>query len=483
MPPAPAGKTVRNSPMRISMFVSLGVLALAPALAAQGTPPNVLIIIADDLGTDKVGAYSTVAPPTPNIDLLAASGLRFTNAWASPVCSPTRAGIHTGRYGIRTGVRHRVRPNSPANSLPLGETTLPELFDGPTPSNYATALIGKWHLDNRFAPGGVWGPVAHGWDVFVGIVDGMVTSYCNWPRAVATKARPTPQIQVSTDYATTRTVDDALNWIAVREPTGAPWVCYVAFQAPHGPVHAPPPQLHTQRLPPWPPCTNVSGEVTRFLPDFYGAMVEAMDTEIGRLLFTLQQRGELANTNIFFLGDNGTPTCSLGGAFGANQGKGTVYQGGVKVPFIVSGPAVQQPGRDVTDMVDVVDLYLTIAELCGVDGNIPANVTLDSQSLMPYLANQTPPATRQFLFTEVGPVFDTCTNRGGGVFHRGAATIRDAAGNKLHRSQPWDSDRFVEKLFDLRVDPFERNPLPLHGPVYTNLKAGLLGFGCGPLCK
>jgi arylsulfatase A-like enzyme len=454
----------------------------SPVSETSGPKPpyNVLIIVADDLGTDHVGAYTHTATPTPNIDGIAARGLRFTNAWANPLCSPTRAAIHTGRYGFRTGVQSIVRAGSPANSLLLAETTLPELFDGPLPTAYSTALVGKWHLDNQTS-GPAWGPIAHGWDYFAGSVAGSITSYCSWPRSVASVTQPTPTSQWTGDYATTRTVDDALSWIA---SSSSPWMCFVSFNAPHYPLHAPPSNLHTRTLPPSPTCENLGPALAPFMSDFYGAMVEALDTEVGRLLYALEDSGELAWTNVFFLGDNGAPTCVVGPPYSPYQGKGTVYEGSVRVPFLVSGPSVAQPGRDVKAMVDVVDLFRTIAELCSVQDNIPAGVTIDSKSLIPFLVNKNPQWSRPFLLTEVGPFFDGCANGRPPAAHRGAVAIRDMEGNKLLRWRNWDNPAvIVERLYDLRSDPFEMTPLPLQGTVYSGLLAGLQSFGCGSLCQ
>lgn len=488
----------------------LGPLALGAAvwlaggpLAAQQSTPNVLVLIADDLGTDYVRCYTPTAPPTPNIDALAANGLRFTNGWASPVCSPTRANFHTGRYGFRTGVLGPVVQGYTTNLMSLDETTLPELFDGPTPSSYATALIGKWHLDNDTrGPGVPWGPVAHGWDYFAGTIGGAVNDYCHWQRAVATEAQPVPSSEWFTAYVTTRTVDDALTWIGNQS---SPWVCCIAFNAPHGPLHAPPSNLHTRTLPALPECSNLKNSWPGYESDFFGAMAEALDTEIGRLLDELALSGELADTDVFFFGDNGTPTCVVAPPFSPYQGKGTTYEGGVRVPFVVSGPSVANPGRDVTDMVHVVDLFRTIAELCAVDGNIPSGVTIDSESLVPYLQDQVPSSPRPFLLAELGPTFDRCGNGRPRVAHRGTVAIRDALGNKLIRWRSFEKvkepvlatgalgpldatrqqiERYVirERFFDLQTDPYESTPLPRQGSAYLALQAALGTFGCGSLC-
>ena len=135
-------------------------------------------------------------------------------------------------------------------------------------------------------------------------------------------------------------------------------------------------------------------------------------------------------------------------------------------------------------MVHVVDLFRTIAELCAVQGNIPSGVTIDSRSLVPYLANQSPHWYRTLLFTEVGEVFDSCANGRPPVAHRGAVAIRDTNGNKLLRWRNWDNPAVIlERLYALQTDPFETTPLPLQGATYANLRAGLASLGCGSLCQ
>ena len=456
-------------------LVSAGDARAQVALARS----NVLLIVVDDVGLDKIGAFTPTAPPTPNIDALAASGVCFTNAWAAPLCSPSRAAIHTGRYGFRTGVRSIVLPTSGRWSLPLKETTLPELFDGPLPTPYYTALIGKWHLDNKFA-GPVWGPVAHGWDAFAGNLGKSVRNYCDWILSVATEAYPTPRSRRVHTYATTRAVDDAVGWIGSVQATGAPWMCCVAFQAPHYPVHEPPAHLHTRVLPPGLPCSNIGPAAAQV---YFDAMVEALDTELGRLLSTLSNMRALDNTHIIFVSDNGTPTCNLGPPFVAGHGKGTAHQGGVQVPMIIGGPGVVRPGREVHDMVHVVDIFRTVADLAGVAENIPHQVTIDSRSLVPYMLDRAPARTRPFVFTELATYLEGCGNGLPGVYHLGTVAVRNPLGHKLIRWWPNGPGGIQELLFDLSNDPFEQNPLPLVGPTYQSLMAALATMDCGSLCR
>ena len=382
------------------------------ALVGQSTE-NVLLVVLDDIGVDGVAAYreGTAPAPTPTLDGLAARGVLFRNAYAAPSCTPTRAALHTGRHGFRTGI------GSPPGQLSLAETALPEIL----PSTYASALIGKWHLG-----GGRNQPNATGWDHFAGSRSGAVADYYNWSKTT------NGQTTTSTNYATSENVDDAIAWIRAQS---SPWVLSLNFNAPHSPYHEPPAALHTYDL---------TGQRPRQNPKlFYRAMLQALDTELGRLLTSLGST-TLANTNVIVLGDNGTPNNILDLPFRA-PGKGSVYEAGVNVPLIVAGPSVVSPGREVTGLVHAVDLFHSIAELVGVDARaaVPANVPLDGISIVPYLRNATQAPLRELLYVE--------------QFGNNTDDQRAARGSRYKLIEFVDAGG--EALFDLQADPFEQNSL------------------------
>ena len=411
------------------MFVNRAAFGLLLAVIACGDdrPANILILVADDLGVDAVGAFreGTDPPPTPNIDALAARGVLFRNAWANPVCSPTRAGIMTGRYSLRTGVGTASGPESPG--IRLVEMTIPEAFDAAR-SGYAHAAIGKWHLGSH----GIPNPRLAGWAYYAGGPSSMVGNYYEWPRVV------NGEKSLSKTYTTTQLVDDALDWIDRQE---GPWLCYLAFYAPHGPWMAPPADLHSQDL-------SAAGSKL-YSPMYFKAMVEAMDTEIGRLFRGLGSR--LAHTNVIFIGDNGTPGMVSEAPFLPNHGKGTPYEGGVNVPLIVAGPAVVSPGREEGALVAAVDLFGTALQLGGIDvaGVLPPQVPLDSMSLVPYLRDPNQGPLRSTVFAER---FENLKWRELNV--SGFAAIRNRR-YKLIRffGEPRD------ELFDLEADPWEQHDL------------------------
>ncbi len=358
---------------------------LVPLLVGResATPPasapnqgNVLILVADDLGIDQLGLYGVVSDPapTPNLERMAAAGVLFRNVWSQPTCSPTRATLQTGRYGFRTGIGAVINAFTNGPALPLAEVTLPEMLDLGTGGRYAHAAIGKWHLGTG-QTGGDLAPNLAGYGHFAGSMEGQLGTYFDWRRVedgVVTRARR---------YATTVCVNDALAWIRHQ---GGPWVCVVSFQAPHAPFHRPPSRLHSQVLPPGEPPASCTAPGPDARP-FYKAAVEALDREIGRLLTHLPA-GELVNTTVFFLGDNGSESCvTLPSCSG--QAKATLYEGGVRVPLLVAGRGVSGRG-ECQALVNTTDLFATVAELAGVDlaATLPG-VELDSVSFAPCLAD------------------------------------------------------------------------------------------------
>lgn len=352
---------------------SVAAAPVAPAPIAAAERGNVLILMADDLGLDQLACYGLGASPapTPNLDQLAASGVRFLNAWSQPTCSPTRATLQTGRYGFRTGMGEVVQPGD-AFGLPLAEVTLPEMLDLGTGGAYAHAMIGKWHLGSP-QTGGDLAPNLAGYGHFAGSLEGQIERYDHWRRVVNGVAG------YSSRYATSVCVDDALVWIHAQS---RPWLCFVAFQAPHAPFHRPPPGLHTQSLPPGIPADTCTLPGPDPLP-FYRAAVQAMDTEIGRLLGSLPS-GERERTTVIFLGDNGSESCVTRPPFAA-PAKGSLREAGVRVPLIVAGPSVVRPGV-APALVNTSDLFATVAELAGVDlaATLPG-LALDSVSFAPSL--------------------------------------------------------------------------------------------------
>lgn len=380
------------------MTIAAGSLLLGGQREAHAAPRNVLLLIADDFGVDVARFYpaptrretTPPAPPMPNLTALAQRGILFTRAWTAPWCSPTRAMVLTGRYGFRTGIGRANSGNLPP--LPVSEVTLPEVIGEQTGNSYLMANIGKWHLSS-----GEDDPRIHGWPHYSGAHPdlGHLDSYYSWPKTVDGVTT------TSTTYATTDNVDDTLDYIARAAQEGKPYFLWVGFVAPHDPFEKPPNELHGRDSLP------ATGAPKRSL---YEAMVESLDTEIGRLLRAV----DLSTTTVIFVGDNGTTGPVTAPPYVKTQGKGTMYQGGVHVPLFIAGAGVVGPGRKVSALVNTVDLFPTILELVGID---PAQalgpaIKTDGVSLLPYLERRTHPNRRQWVFAEqFTKTFDTSWQR------------------------------------------------------------------------
>lgn len=414
----------KNTALLLSLLLSL-------ALQAQR---NVILVIADDLGTDYLGFYEDHqdTAPVPNIRKLLSRGVRFTNAWSNPVCSATRAGMLTGRYSFRTGVGGIVGGTGGSSSLDINEITIPRLLKVYNPGGIGTANIGKWHLHNPMPVSNLNNPNIMGYDLFSGVFIGQLASYTSW-----TKVTNGVSSNVTT-YATTETVNDALNWIDAQN--GKPFFLWLAFNAPHAPYHLPPLDLHSY--------DNLSGtqiDIMMHPKSYFKASLEALDHEIGRLFDALELNNQLDSTDIIFIGDNGNTTQTAQIA-NTDRAKGTIYEYGVHVPFIVAGPSVANPGRVSDALVNTTDLFATILELFGYADwptQIPANKPVDSKSILPILKDESD-AVRPWAFTEIFKLQP------------------DADDGKTMRNEAYKLLRFDdghEEFYRLADDPGESNNL------------------------
>ena len=399
---------------------------------------NVVLIIADDLGKDYCDMYpdhSTNIVKLTNVKRLLTRGVVFNNAWANPLCSPTRAGILTGRYSFRTGVGDVVDGSN--TKLSLTENIIPKVLNLYSPNGISKACIGKWHVTTS-APAGYNYPNTMGFDHYEGSLAGalgqpgqIVDGFYNWTK-ITNGVKST-----CTNYATTENVNNAIAYIN-SQSSSKPFYLHLAFNAPHTPYHLPPTNLLTD--------TTLSGtqtDITANPVPYFQAMVEAMDTEIGRFFDYLVSSGKWDNTDIIFIGDNGDDNL----AAQTNPSKGSIYQGGITVPFIISGPDVVNPNRTSNALVNTTDLFATILELFG-DTNwqnqIPTTV-VDSHSLMPILLNQAT-SVRTTAFDEI---FKIATVAGDGK------TMRNGDYKLLK------FDNGTEKFFNLTTDPTEKTNLLL----------------------
>ncbi|MEP5338522.1 MAG: sulfatase-like hydrolase/transferase [Algibacter sp.] len=402
--------------MKHILFLAIFALSILSCLPKQNsivnartTMPNILFIIADDIGKDAMNGFleGTIKPNTPNLDGIKSSGLSFNNFWVNPTCSPTRAAIITGKYGFRTGVQWA------GDKLATTETTLQKHITTETNNTYATALIGKWHLSGNNSS---FNPEDMGIDYFSGIMKGGTKDYNSW--SLFEDGETTTQDQ----YITEKFTDLAINWVNKQDK---PWFLWLAYTAPHTPFHAPPAHMHSQGdLPSYSRGTDA-------IP-YYMAAIEAMDYQIGRLLKNLSPK-ERENTIIIFIGDNGTPRRVAQTPY-KNKAKGTLYQGGVNTPMFVSGYGVTRKGID-NSLINNTDLFATISEITGSS----TSEINDSKSFKPLLS--TSKSHRDYIYTEM----DNKGNSSWTIRNTNYKIIANASG--------------IEKMFDLITDPNETNNL------------------------
>ena len=428
--------TRRGATRRLWLFLVFAALA-SPGARAQGgapdSPPNILLLLADDLGVDMVGAYKEHPDPakTPVIDALAAQGLLFRNFYANPSCSPSRAALLTGRECRHNTFGWGTNWYIEGTELPLSEVCIPEAL----PAGYHSFAVGKWHLGSLKLSGPLH-PNLQGFEHFRG-------SAAIFPEAIGNGYYDWEKIEDGvysqcTTYATTEVVDDALELI--QSAGNEPWFAYVAFHAPHAPFHKPPPNLHTYNLP---------SSIQDNIPVHAKAMAQAMDTEIGRLLATLGP-ATLANTYVIFLGDNGTAQMVTTPPFDPNKSKNTVYEGGVNVPLIITGPGIV-PG-EVGGLASITDIFDTIMQVTGSGAQSD-----DSVSLVPYFTQPSLPSLRTTAYSEY------FRPNGLGAYSMRQRALRGPR-YKLMYTYALSNLPTTQQFFDLQADPWETQNLLL-GPL------------------
>lgn len=422
------------------------LLLLLLLLEESNAQQNTILIIADDVSPDYFGVYGQSADTanTPHIRKFAEEGIRFDMAWANPVCSPTRAGIFTGRYSFRTGVGG-VITNQQSPQLDTAEVSIPELLKYYAPVSYATGCFGKWHLHVAM-PQKYLFPNQMGYDAYAGNFNGALNDYYNYVRIKNGIA------DTVNTYATTQTVTDAINWLDTV-PQGKPFFMWLAFNAPHTPFHKPPDTLHTV-----PGLFGTPGHINNNPKLYFKAALEAVDSEIGRLLLYLQQNNLSDSTNIIFIGDNGNDK-RVALIADTSHCKETLYDYGVHIPMMISGPAVVNPGRVSNQLVNTTDLFSTILELSGLTNwqsfIPPAFLPNDSRTLLPEIQNTGAPG-RDWIFSEQFNIIPTAVD---------GKTIRNTDYHLIR------FDSGAEEFYNLITDPMEQNNLltaPLNSTEQSN---------------
>lgn len=357
-------------------------LLLAGPLTAQDNRPNIVVIIGDDMGYGDIGLHGCQDIPTPNIDAFAKAGVRCTNGYVSgPYCSPTRAGLLTGRYQQRFGHEFNPGPNGgPEIGLPLTETTFVQRLKD---AGYRTGLVGKWHLGSAEK----FHPMKRGFEEYFGFLQGAHPYFPGGPAIMQRQAANNNQIMRGTtpvretEYLTDAIAREATAFIAKHKAD--PFCLVVAFNAVHTPLQAP--DELVAKFP------NIDNERRKT----YAAMMTGLDNGVGKIMAKIVTEGLEAETLVFFISDNGGPAAN-GSRNGSLRGfKAQTFEGGVRVPFLAQWKGVIPAARVVDHPLIQLDIAATALTAAGVKTE---GLKLDGVDILPALAGkvETPPHDRLY---------------------------------------------------------------------------------------
>lgn len=381
---------MRWTTLSVCSFVVSLVSFLAASESAASEKPNIVLIVADDLGWADVSYHSERAD-TPNIDRLIAAGAELDRFYVAPMCSPTRAGLMTGRYPIRFGLARAVIPPQRDFGLEPAEMTLPEAL---AEVGYEhRGVFGKWHLGHHRPQ---WHPLAQGFTHFHGHYNGAI-DYFRLERENVRDWHLDWQPSDEQGYATSLITNAACRWIEKSAAADSPYFCYVPFNAPHSPFQALDEDLKRyqfiqDRLGNGNRKTNKPGRQS--LADkrqAIAAMIWRMDVGIGRLLKTIENTGEAENTIVWFTSDNGGVKLFANGNSPLRGSKLTVFEGGIRVPAGVKWPAVIPAGVKRAGVTGYIDVLPTLVAAAGRRAGVSdvfeqAGKPWDGVNLLPYLA-------------------------------------------------------------------------------------------------
>ncbi len=421
----------------------LGFLLLAvPAMSAE--KPNILFVLTDDQGWWDVGMRGNKDLDTPVLDALSEESVDFSRFYAAPVCAPTRAGLMTGRYCFRTGL---YNTRFGGDTLGLSEVTIAEQLKK---AGYRTGCFGKWHL-GKYAP---YQPHHRGFDEFLGHYHGHIDKY-DYPDQIVHNGKPVEARRYVTDLFT----DAAIEFIETNQKQ--PWFCYLPFNAPHSP---------------WVVGTSHDGQargdllINKYLKRglelrearIY-AMIDIIDQNVGRLLKTLDELKLTDNTVVLFMTDNGGVSRHFKAGLRAN--KGSIYEGGVRVPLFVRWPKHFPAGGRVEAQCSHVDLFPTFCELAGVP--LPDDRKIDGMSLLPLLEAGNGQSHHEFVYHTWDRYFPNPNDRWAISDQRWKLACQIRRGETATEKN-W-------QLFDLDADLAEKNNLAdKHPEIVRRLRAEFL---------
>ncbi len=380
----------------------LALLIVAPLLHAQTTPtstrPNVVLIMTDDVGYADFGVYGSTDIRTPNIDRLAREGVKFTDFYSNgPTCTPTRAGLISGRYQQRVVLERPLSGVTTVDSslgLPANGRSLPQMLKN---GGYTTALIGKWHLGYRSQ----YSPNAHGFDYFYGFKSGYVDYYQHTDGAGKPDFFENEKPISVSGYTTDLITDRSIRFMA--ENKARPFFIDVAYTAAHWPYQVPNSPSHARdnarHLTPFDSATSTRAE--------YAAILERADFGVGRILRALDSLGLRRNTIVIFTNDNGGEWLARNTPFFHH--KGTVWEGGIRVPAIIRWPGRIAPGRVTSQVALTMDLHASILSAAGINAD---SSRLDGIDLFPILEGRAPSVPRTVFWRVTGQRPQTAVRSG-----------------------------------------------------------------------
>jgi len=389
-------------------------------VSANASKPNILLIYADDLGYNELSCYGGKHVPTPNIDSLASGGQRLTQGYVSaPLCSPSRAGLMTGRYQTRFG--HENNSMASGRGLPLTETTLASRLKA---LGYATCMVGKWHLGSSVDRL----PMARGFDEYFGVT-GNPGSYFKPGGFIDSRVSPSVQSTEGTNFYTTDAfAARAIDWLEKHKQE--PWFLYLPFNAIHAPREAP--EKYLKRF------ANVANTNDRTL----FAMTVAMDDAVGIVLNKIRTMGQEENTLIFFISDNGAPNHPDGNDPLRGQ-KHTTWEGGIRLPFIVQWKDHLPAGKLYPQPAIQLDVLPTCIAAAG--GTTDPTWKLDGVNLLPYLLGENSGRPHETLYWRIDGMW--------AIRHGDWKLVHGRAGET------------PPELFNLAVDVSEKNDLASAQPA------------------
>ncbi len=367
---------------RTLLAVAVAVWAAGPAPAADRGKPNIIVFLSDDVGWGEYGFQGSKDIPTPNIDSIARNGTRFTNGYvAATYCSPSRAGLMTGRYPTRFG--HEFNGGGGAGGgnfgLSVDEKTIADRLRD---LGYATCAVGKWHL----GAGPKFIATARGFDEFYGTVAN--TPFFNPPHFIDTRVSPDVKpVKDENFYTTDAYGERAVDWIGKQK--GRPFFLYLPFNAQHAPLQAT--KKYLDRFP------GIQDEKRRT----FAAMMSAMDDAVGKVLAKVRELGQEENTLIFFFSDNGGPTTQTTSSNGPLRGyKAQTSEGGTRIPFCVQWKGKIPAGKDYDYPIQNLDILPTAVIAAG--GKVDPAWKLDGVDLMPYLTGKNTGRPHETLYWRFG---------------------------------------------------------------------------------